>query len=91
MNLSDDQKAQMKTINENFHNQMKSLNENKSLSQEALKEKKESLMNERKTQMSALLTPEQKKQWEEKRKEHSFKGKDGEKFDKRNKDRKQNS
>lgn len=89
MSLSDAQKAQMKTINENFRNQVQSLRADKSLSEEALKQRRETLRNEHRSQLQALLTPEQRKQWEEKRKQHELKGKDGKKFDKSKKSWKQ--
>jgi Spy/CpxP family protein refolding chaperone len=82
MNLTEAQKSKMKTINESFRDQMKSLQSNKSLSEADMKQKRESLREEHKTQIQALLTAEQRKQWEEKSKQHEFKGKGGKRFDK---------
>ena len=89
MNLSDAQKSQVKTLNDNFRNQMKSLGADKSLSQDAQKEKRKALKTEHRTQLLALLTPEQKKQWEEKSKQHRVHGKDGKNFDRSKKNRKE--
>ena len=77
LNLTDAQKAQVKTINENFSNQMKSLSSNGSISTEAQKQQRASLKQEHRKQLMAILTPDQKKIWEEKRKQHSFRGKEG--------------
>lgn len=84
LNLTEAQKSQVKTLNENFRNQMKALREDQSLSDEARKEKARALKTQHKSQIQALLTPEQKKQWEEQKgqgrgKNHGFKGKGGKK------------
>lgn len=89
INLSDAQKSQIKTLNENFRTQMKSLSSDKALSQDAQREKRKALKIEHRSQLLALLTPEQKKQWEEKRKQHKVEGKDGKKFDRSKKNRKE--
>jgi Spy/CpxP family protein refolding chaperone len=89
MNLTEDQKSKLKSINENFRTQVQSLRQDKSLSDEAQMQKRKSLHEEHRAQILALLTPEQKKQWEEKRKQHDFKGKDGKRFDKKDKSTKE--
>jgi periplasmic protein CpxP/Spy len=67
LDLSEAQKSQLKTIKEKFHNESKSLREDKSLSPTAMKEKRQTIQKDYRQQMAAVLTPEQKKQWEENR------------------------
>lgn len=69
LNLTEAQKAQMKTLNENFRSQMQSLKADKNLGNEAQKQKRMELMKEHRTQVQSILTPEQKKQWKTSRKE----------------------
>ena len=66
LNLSDAQKQQMKTINESFRNKMQSLKNDQTLSEEAKQERRKQLAEEHRTQVLAILTPEQRKQLEEK-------------------------
>ena len=77
LNLTDAQKAQMKTLNESFRSKMQNLRQDKSLSQEVQKQKREELMKEHRAQMQSMLTPEQKKQWEANRKDLGSKKWDG--------------
>ncbi len=63
LNLSEDQKAKMKAINEEFKNEMEALKSQK-FSEEVMKEKRMAIMKSRKEKIAAILTPEQKKQWE---------------------------
>ncbi len=65
MNLSDAQKAQMKAANENFRNQMRSLKDDKTKSMEGQKERREALTKEHRASISSILTPAQRKQWQE--------------------------
>ncbi len=59
LDLTSDQKQQMKSINMDFKNSMKEL-KNSNLSKEELKIKRKALHQERKQKIMALLTPEQK-------------------------------
>ncbi len=59
LDLTNDQKQQMKSINMDFKNSMKEL-KNSNLSKEELKIKRKALHQERKQKIMALLTPEQK-------------------------------
>ena len=80
LNLSETQKARIKSINENFRSQVRSLGNDKSIAPEAQKERREALKKEHKSQITAVLTPEQRKQWEEKMKQHYLKRKDSKRF-----------
>lgn len=62
LNLTNDQKAQMKTANDNFRQQMQTLNKNTNLTSEELKDKRVKLMKEHKDKMNAILTPAQREQ-----------------------------
>ncbi len=64
LNLSEDQKAKMKAINEEFKNEMDALKSQK-FSEDVMKEKRMAIMKSRKEKIAAILTPEQKKQWED--------------------------
>lgn len=64
LDLSNDQKQQMKSINMDFKNRMKDL-KNSNLSESELKAKRETLQQERKQKMMFLLTPEQKNKFAE--------------------------
>lgn len=69
LNLSSDQQRQMKDINESFKSKMQALKQDQSLSAEARKQRRMDILNERHRQMEAILTPEQKKKWQEDKKE----------------------
>lgn len=89
LNLSDDQKAQVKIINENFRQQMQDLKKNSSLNANELKDKRKALAEEHKENIKAILTPEQREQAKDRK--HNFakenKGKmRGERFEKMTKD-----
>jgi Spy/CpxP family protein refolding chaperone len=77
LNFTDEQKQQLKSINENFKSQVQELNNDKSISAEELKEKKQTLGKERMEKVQALLTPDQKAQMEQFRKEGKQNGKMG--------------
>lgn len=65
LNLTDEQKAQVKKINESFRQQMVNANKNTSISADQLKEKRRALAKEHKRKMNEILTPEQKKQMQD--------------------------
>jgi len=69
LKLTDDQKQQMKSINDDFKNRMQELNKNGNITAQELKEQKHALAKERMEKVQALLTPEQKLQMQEFRKE----------------------
>ena len=64
LNLTEDQKAKMKVINEDTKKEREALKSQK-FSEEVMKEKRIAIMNKRKEKIAAILTPEQKKKWEE--------------------------
>src|SRR5665647_1367444 len=68
LNLTDAQKQQMKSINEDFKTRMQALNKNDNMMVKDFRAQRESLMQERKNKISAILTPEQKTQFEQMRK-----------------------
>ena len=63
LNLTADQKVKLRAINEDFKKQMQEL-KSQNLSEVDMKEKRKSLMMARKEKVSAILTDEQRKQWE---------------------------
>ncbi|MBC7864729.1 MAG: hypothetical protein IAF38_17280 [Bacteroidia bacterium] len=80
LNLSETQKTQMKTINEDFRTKMKSL-EGSSATEPGYDTRKKALIAERKQKIEALLTPDQKAQKTELKKEYRFKKHNGKKGD----------
>lgn len=66
LNLTEAQRQQMKSINGNFKTRMQALNK----TDNNYKEQKKALMKERKDKVSAILSPEQKNQVKQMRKEH---------------------
>ncbi|HEY8689972.1 MAG TPA: hypothetical protein VIM07_12115 [Chitinophagaceae bacterium] len=68
LNLTDAQKQQMKSTNEDFKTRMQALNKNDNMMVKDFRAQRESLMQERKNKISAILTPEQKTQFEQMRK-----------------------
>lgn len=78
LNLTDAQKQQMKLINEDFKTKIQLLGKDD-------KAQRKALMQERKNKISAILTPEQKAQFEQMRKQYKKEGRfsgRGEGFDK---------
>ncbi|WP_207496523.1 hypothetical protein [Aridibaculum aurantiacum] len=75
LGLSDAQGAQMKSINENFRNQMSALRNDNTLSDDAKKQRKQALIADHKAQIHAILTPEQRTQWEARKQNGDFKRK----------------
>jgi Spy/CpxP family protein refolding chaperone len=62
LNLSEDQKAQFKTLNADFHSQMQALQKQDNLTVKEWKNRKETLSREHKAKIQSLLTKEQKDQ-----------------------------
>ncbi len=73
LNLTDAQKQQIKSINEDFKTRMQSLNKNDNMMVKDQRVQKESLMQERKNKISAILTPEQRTQFEQMHKDREGK------------------
>ncbi len=65
LNLTDAQKQQMKSINEDFKTRMQLLNRNDNMMVKDQKAQRETLLQERKNKISAILTPEQRTQFEQ--------------------------
>ncbi|MCW3105793.1 MAG: hypothetical protein JWQ09_299 [Segetibacter sp.] len=78
LNLTDAQKAQVKTINESFRQQMQDLHKQGSITVDEQKQKREALVKEHKEKISAILTPEQRQQAEAFKKEFKGSRKNGE-------------
>lgn len=64
LNLTEDQKTQMKAINEDFRTQMQDLKKNENITVKEQKDKLQSIRNNHKTKMQNLLTADQKAQLE---------------------------
>ena len=64
LNLTDAQKQQMKLIHEEFKNKFQALNKNDNMMVKDFRAQKESLLQERKNKIEAILTPEQRTQFE---------------------------
>ena len=69
LNLSDAQKQQIKSINEDFKSKMQALDKNDNIMVKDMKAQRKALMQERKNKIAAILTPEQKIQFEQLHKE----------------------
>ena len=74
LNLTEAQKQQMKSINEEFRTKMQSLQKNDNILVKDQREQRKALITERKNRIAAILTAEQKSQLEQLRKEHGEKG-----------------
>jgi Spy/CpxP family protein refolding chaperone len=70
LNLSADQKTQIKTINTNFKSQAQAVKNNDALTQGEAKKQLNTLQEQRKASMQNILTPEQKNKLEQE-KEHA--------------------
>ncbi len=83
LNLSEDQKKQMKELNESYRKQFTDLRSNKSLGTEEMKTKSQALRKEQFGKMQSLLTADQKAQIAAQRKERGGKDmhKSGKGFD----------
>src|SRR4051794_28602659 len=75
LHLTDDQKAQIKTLNQSFRAQMQDLDKGATNSDDQLKEKRRALIKEHREKVEAILTPEQRKQAEEMKHELEPEGK----------------
>lgn len=62
LNLTADQQAQMKTLNEDFRKQMQTLNSNESITVKEQRDQREALIKAHKQKIEGLLTAEQKNQ-----------------------------
>lgn len=71
LNLSSDQQAKVKTVNEDFKKQMDALKNNSTLSKEEKREQFKKLAESHKTSLKSVLTQEQIAKLEEKRKTKS--------------------
>jgi Spy/CpxP family protein refolding chaperone len=69
LNLTDAQKAQMKTLHEDFKKSMESLNKDESITLKDYRDKKEALHKQMKANMEGILTPEQKQKAEQLKKD----------------------
>ena len=67
LNLTESQRTQMKSLNEDFKNKMQSLKSDNSLSAEEVKQKRLELTKQHHSNIESLLTSDQKKIWKEKR------------------------
>jgi protein CpxP len=74
LNLTDDQKAQMKKIHENAKAQLDAVNNDSSLSADQKQEKLRQIHRDTHKQMQAILTPEQKQKMKEWRRSHRGQG-----------------
>jgi len=74
LNLSEDQKAKLKTINADFKSQMQTLNKQDQLTVKDWKAKKATLRTEHKSKIEALLTKEQKDQLAKMKENRKMKG-----------------
>ena len=68
LNLTQDQKVQMKSLNESFKSQLQELKKNESLTVKEQKERREALITQHKASVEAILTPEQRQQLESRQK-----------------------
>jgi len=73
LNLSTEQQAKVKSINQDFKTRMETLRSNSTLSQEEKKEQFKKLAESHKTSLKAVLTPEQITKLEENKKKHEGK------------------
>ena len=75
LNLTDDQKAQMKSLNESFRQQMQELSKNTNVSADELKSKHDALIKDHRERMNAILTAKQRTQMQAMKQEYGH-GKD---------------
>lgn len=76
LNLSTDQQEKIKTLNSEFKAKFDDLKNNNSLTEEAKKDQRKSLKESRKSQLQAVLTPEQQAKFKEiKEKNNRYSGK----------------
>ena len=70
LNLSKDQKAQFKTLNEGFHKEMQDLKKQDNITVKEWKSRKEKLRNDHKKSIEGLLTQDQKEQLKKMKEDH---------------------
>jgi Spy/CpxP family protein refolding chaperone len=70
LNLTEDQKTQLKAYNEEFRKQEQELNKNESITVKEFRDKKYALKQERKAKFESLLTPEQKEKLKQLKLQH---------------------
>ena len=78
LNLTDEQKARLKSIREDFRKQMEELNKQDQITVAEMRNRRQALHNQFQSQFEAILTPEQKNQLEQVKTER--KGKEGKGF-----------
>jgi Spy/CpxP family protein refolding chaperone len=88
LNLTEDQKAKLKSIHEAERNEMQGL-KNSSLSEEQLRAKRQEIQKKYREQSQAILTPAQKDQMEKMKDERKEKGEGKKQFSKGKKDKAQ--
>ena len=81
LNMTDAQKQQMKSINEDFRSKMQDLKKNDNITVKDFKARKEALFNDRKARVDAILTADQKNKLAQ------FKNDHGDQFASRDRDR----
>src|SRR5262245_27187253 len=69
LNLSEDQKAKFKSLNDDFRQQMQDLRKNDNITVKEWRAKMEALHKDHRTKMSSILTADQKAQLEKSRTE----------------------
>jgi Spy/CpxP family protein refolding chaperone len=75
LNLTDEQKAKIKPIRAKEWEQMKAVKSDTTLTDAQKKEKIHSIRRDSNKQISGVLTPEQRQQWKENKKQHHEKAK----------------
>jgi len=70
LNLTEAQRAQIKSINQEFTTKLHALNQNDNMLVRDAKVQRKALMQERKDRIAAVLTPEQRAQFEQMHKQH---------------------
>lgn len=76
LNLSDEQKQQMKAANMDFHKKMQDLNKEENITVKEQRSRRTALIKEHQQQVDAVLTPEQKTKLADLKKERTEKAKD---------------
>jgi Spy/CpxP family protein refolding chaperone len=74
LNLTDEQKSGLKTINEDFRKQLTELKKNEDITVREWKSRMKSIREEHKTKVESVLTPEQKASMEKMRQDRKLKG-----------------
>lgn len=83
LNLTDAQKTQIKSINEDFKTKMQALNKNDNITVKDARTQRQALMQERKNKISGILTADQKTKFDQSGNQKGMRdGNDGGRFDK---------